>query len=136
MDAEGFKKKTKDFALRIIRLVQSLPRNRVCDAIGGQLVRSGTSPAANYRAACRARSRAEFVAKMGTVEEEADETMLWLELLVESGIMQRPLLEPLIQEANEIVAMSVSSKKTVRAAIPPKASPPNRQSSIVNRQSI
>ncbi len=85
MLADEMKKRTKAFALRVVRLVEVLPATRTADVIGKQLLRCGTSVGANYRAACRARSQADFISKMGIVEEEADETIYWIELLVESG---------------------------------------------------
>ena len=114
MNADDFKQRTKEFALRIIRLVESLPNTRTANTIGNQLVRCGTSVGANYRAACRARSEADFIAKMGIVEEEADESMFWMELLIEAGVTKKELLDNLLQEANEIVAMTVSSINTAR----------------------
>ena len=115
LDKVEFKQRTKVFALRVIRLVESLPRTRTANTIGNQLIRCGTSVGANYRAACRgARSNAEFIAKMGIVEEEADESMFWMELLMETGIVKKELLESLFKEANEIVAMVVSSIKSSR----------------------
>lgn len=112
---QNLQQRTKKFALRIIRLCQALPDDFVSRRIGDQLVRSGMSVGANYRAACRARSSAEFVAKMGIVEEEADETIYWMELLIESGIMKDTELTSLMKEANEIVAMIVASIKTARS---------------------
>jgi len=106
--------RTKAFALRVVRLVDRLPSGRSSDVIGKQLLRCATSVGANYRAACRARSSAEFCAKLGIVEEEADESVYWLELLVESGQVRGDLLQNLLQEANEIVAMVVSSIRTAR----------------------
>src|SRR5436190_6540226 len=112
--AEEFRKRTKQFALRILRLVSTLPNTMPGRHIGSQLLRAGTSVGANYRAACRARSRAEFCAKLGIVEEEADETVYWLELLVEVGIVRAELLAGLIREANELVAIIVASIRTSR----------------------
>jgi four helix bundle protein len=106
--------RTKAFALRIVRLCDALPRSRSCDVIGRQLLRSGTSIGANYRAACRSRSAAEFLAKLGIVEEEADETVYWIELLMESGAVRPELLTDLRAEAGEIVAMVVASIRTAR----------------------
>ena len=106
--------RTKAFALRVVRLVDRLPSGRSSDVIGKQLLRCATSVGANYRAACRARSTSEFCAKLGIVEEEADESVYWLELLVESGQVRGDLLQNLLQEANEIVAMVVSSIRTAR----------------------
>ena len=87
MNREDIKKRTKGFALRVVRLVETLPKSRTSEVIGKQLLRSGTSVGANYRAACRAKSPADFISKMGTVEEEADESMYWMELLVEAEIV-------------------------------------------------
>lgn len=105
---------TKSFALRVIRMVEALPKGRTSEVIGRQLVRSGTSVGANYRAACRAKSPADFISKMGTVEEETDESIFWMELIMESGLMQERLLKDLMREAGEILAIIVSSIKTVR----------------------
>src|SRR5919106_926064 len=102
MDPEDLKKRTKQFALRILKLVAALPNNLQGRTVGGQLVRAGTSVGANYRAACRGRSRAEFVAKLGIVEEEADESAFWLELIIESALLKDSLLQPLLDEANEL----------------------------------
>src|SRR3989344_1481965 len=108
------KARTKKYALDTIRLVQSLPRNQTADILGRQLIRSGTSVAANYRAACRARSRADFLNKMGVVEEEADEVQFWIELLIESGLVKNEKVSNLIKESNELVAITVSSIRTAR----------------------
>ena len=107
-------RRTKAFAIRIITLVDGLPKTVASRALASQVVRSGTSVAANYRAACRARSQAEFIAKMGIVEEEADETLFWLELLEESQIVPSAKLELIKQEANELIAITVASIKTAR----------------------
>jgi four helix bundle protein len=114
MGYDGLKERTKDFALRIIRLVEALPRSRTAEVIGRQLLRSGTSVGANYRSACRAKSKADFIAKMGIVEEEADESQFWLELLVEAGLINYDQVKALMDEANEIIAIIVSSIKTAR----------------------
>lgn len=106
--------RTKQFALRVMKLVDALPNTRGGDIIGRQLFRSGTSVGANYRAAQRGRSRAEFCAKLGIVEEECDESSYWLELLVESGMVAEELLADLMREANEITAMVVASIRTAR----------------------
>lgn len=108
------KNRTKKFALRIIKLVEALPKTKTGDVVGRQLLRCGTSVAANYRAACRAKSTSDFIAKLGIVEEEGDESMFWLEIIIESGLMQKELIEPLLIEADEIVAIIVSSKKTAK----------------------
>src|SRR3954454_24160553 len=112
---QEFQQRTKQFALRVIRLVDRLPNNkRSGDVIGKQLLRSATSVGANYRSACRARSPAEFLAKMGIVEEEADESAYWMELLIDAEIVKREVLGDLYAEADEIVAMVVASIKTAR----------------------
>jgi four helix bundle protein len=107
-----FKKRTKQFAVRVIRLVESLPQRRTADVIGKQLLRSATSVGANYRAACRGRSPQEFRSKLGIVEEEADESIYWIELLVESELVRHELVAELLREADEILAMVVASIKT------------------------
>ena len=99
----------------MIQVVQSLPQNQVANVLGKQLIRSGTSVGANYRAACRAKSPADMIAKLSIVEEEADETGYWLELLIEAGLMSKTTLANLIQEADEITAMTVASIRTLRA---------------------
>ena len=108
------KKRTKAFALRILKLVDALPKTRAGRALASQIVRSGTSVAANYRAACRARSTADFIAKMGIVEEEADETLFWLELLEESGLVPAAKLTAIKREVDELIAITVASIKTAR----------------------
>jgi four helix bundle protein len=108
------KKRTKEFAKNIIKLCRRLPDNREGKLIGNQIFRSGTSVAANYRAACRARSRAEFISKLSIVEEEADETLFWLELIKEMEILDNALLDSLMKEDDEIIAIIVSSIKTSR----------------------
>src|SRR5438270_13990549 len=108
------KKRTKAFALRTLKLVGALPTTTAGCALASQIVRSGTSVAANYRAACRAKSTADFIAKMGIVEEEADETLFWLELLDESKLVPAAKLTAIKQEANELIAITVTSIKTAR----------------------
>lgn len=111
----GFRElRTKDFAKNIIRLCRILPKDREGMLIGNQIFRSGTSVAANYRAACKAKSTADFVAKLAIVEEEADETLFWLEILGEMQIVDERQMEPLMKENNEIIAIIVSSIKTAR----------------------
>jgi four helix bundle protein len=114
MTQRDLKQRTKEFALRVIRLTEALPKGRTADVIGRQLLRSGTSVAANYRAACRAKSTADFISKMGTVEEEADESLFWMEMLVEANLMSKDRLTPLMQEADELVAITVTSINTAR----------------------
>ena len=114
MDREEMKKRTKEFAKNIIKLCRIFPNNMERRLIGNQIFRSGTSTAANYRAACRARSTADFISKLSIVEEEADETLFWLELIKEMGIVDETLLNSLMQENDEIIAIIVSSIKTAR----------------------
>ena len=114
--ADELRKRTRAFALEVVRLVESLPNTRTASVLGTQLLRCGTSVGANYRASCRARARAEFVAKMGIVEEEADEAIYWMELLVESGVLPQTKAQELLDEANQILAMVVSSINTAKRA--------------------
>jgi four helix bundle protein len=106
------KARTKKFALRVMKLVDALPRTIQGRAIASQIIRSATSVAANYRAACRARSRAEFIAKIGVVEEEADETAFWLELIIDSALLTQARIRPLLAEAGELVAIMAASRKS------------------------
>ena len=108
--SEELKKRTKQFAIRIIKLFRSLPRTEEARVIGKQMLRSGTSVAANYRAVCRARSKAEFIAKVGVVVEESDETVLWLELLVDTQIVSASRMTKLLAEANELLAIFAASQ--------------------------
>jgi four helix bundle protein len=121
--------RTKQFALRKMKLVGALPKTVQGRAIASQLMRSGTSVAADYRAACRSRSRAEFIAKLGTVEEEADETAFWLELIIKGSLLTAAQIQPLLTEAGEIVAITAASKKTASAALA-KSQIANRKSQI------
>ena len=107
--------RTRGFALHIVRLCQALPNGKVADVLDKQLLRSGTSVGANYRAACRGRSRAEFVAKLGIVEEELDECLYWMDLICEAKLIDLPRLDPLMTEASELLAMTVASIRTARA---------------------
>jgi four helix bundle protein len=111
---EQLRDRTKKFALRIIRLYRSLPYKTDTQVLGKQLLRCGTSVAANYRAVCQGRSKAEFVAKMGVVVEEADEAILWLELMTESGIVSLGKTEALLKEAHEQTAIFAASQRTAR----------------------
>jgi four helix bundle protein len=108
------KQRTKKFGIRIVKVVEKLPPKRTVQTLGHQLLRSGTSVGAKYRAACRARSNAEFRAKLGICEEEADESIYWLELIIELGYIRPKLLDDLIAEANAILAIVVASIKTSR----------------------
>lgn len=112
MDKRELLRRTKMFALRTLRLVDHLPRTMSGRAIGNQLVRSATSVGANYRAACRSRSRAEFAAKLGVVAEEADESVYWLELITEGKLLPDPKVSDLLKEANELTAIFTSARRT------------------------
>jgi four helix bundle protein len=117
MNPIELKQRTKNFALRIIKLSRTISKADVAGrAVANQIIRSGTSVAANYRATCRARSKAEFIAKIGTVEEESDETALWLESFGESGIIPTRKLSALLQEANDLTAIMAASRKTAARA--------------------
>jgi four helix bundle protein len=128
MDQQEMKKRTKEFALRIMKLVGALPQSIEGKAIGNQLVRSGTSVGANYRASCRGRSRAEFIAKLGLVEEEADESAFWLEIIIEGNLLKKHQAESLLKEANELVAIIAASRKSA------KGLSSNPKSAIENRK--
>ena len=112
MNQEEMKQRTKFFALGIIQLVESLPKNRTTTVLGGQLLRSGTSVGSNYRSACRAKSLADFISKMSIVEEEVDESLYWMELLIEAGIEISVKMGALMKEAGELLAITVASIKT------------------------
>jgi four helix bundle protein len=114
MDSRELSDRTKQLALRIIRLVGQLPKDRICDVIGRQLLRSGTSVGANYREAVRVTSRKHFASTLAIALREADETLYWLELLVESGLVKREMLKDLIGECNQLVAIFAASVKTAR----------------------
>ena len=115
----NLKKRTKAFALAAVQLVEDLPRSRTADVIGKQLLRAGTSVGANYRSACRARSRKEFIAKLGIVLEEADESAFWLELVSDRRLLSLARVAPLQDEANQLVAITVTSINTARKARAP-----------------
>jgi four helix bundle protein len=116
MTPRDMKKRTKGYALAIIKLVQSLPNTPTARVIGNQLLKCGTSVGANYRASCRAKSQADFIAKMGIVEEEADESIYWMELLVDSGTVPSSAVAELCDEGDQIVAMVLSSINTARGS--------------------
>lgn len=113
---EQLPERSKAFALRVIRLFRTLPFRTDTQVLGKQLLRCGTSVAANYRAACRSRSKAEFIARIGVVAEEADEAVLWLELLTESGILSADKTESLLTEARELAAIFTASQHTAKSA--------------------
>jgi four helix bundle protein len=114
MNQQLFKRRTQDYALRIIRLATALPNHAPCRVVGGQLLRAGTSVGANYRAACRAKSRADFISKMGTVEEECDESLYWMEILIRAEFLSEKRAASLMQEGHELLALTVSSINTAR----------------------
>jgi four helix bundle protein len=111
------RRRTKEFALRIIKLFRALPKSEEARILGRQVLRSGTAVAANYRSACRARSRADFISKIGITVEEADETAFWLELIADAGIIKRSKLESLLAEANSLVRIFQASRKTAQSQI-------------------
>ena len=137
MNPDDLKKRTKQFALRILKLVAALPNTVAGRAIGNQLVRAGTAVPANYRAACRGRSKAEFIAKLGTVEEEADESAFWMELIIEGELLKRKAVESLLTEADELTKIMASSRISAsRSLKQSKSIKGNRNSTLIsNRQS-
>ena len=114
MTKEELKIRTKHFAIMVIKLIEDLPGTKAGHTIGNQIIRSGTSVAANYRAACRARSNADFISKITIVEEECDETLFWLELIVEADLLKEEKLHVIIKEADELTAIFTASGKTAR----------------------
>jgi four helix bundle protein len=114
MDPDELKVRTKKFALNVMELTEKLPHTRSGDVLGRQLLRSATSVGANYRAACRARSRADFISKVSIVEEESDESLYWLELIAESHLLSLKEVDPLVKEANQLTAMLTASARTAR----------------------
>ena len=114
MTEEELKKRTKQFVLRVIRLTEALPHTRTGEVLGRQLLRSGTSVGANYRAACRGRSRADFISKIGVVEEEADESQYWLELILEAGLLPSQQVSELTREASELTAIFTATGRSAK----------------------
>ena len=114
MDNCELKRRTKKFGLEVIKVVEGLPKDPTSNVLGRQLLRAGTSVGANYRSVCRAKSAADFISKFGTVEEEADESGYWLEMLVDAGKLKSALANPLIQESGELTAIAVASINTAR----------------------
>ena len=114
MNREELKARTKAFAVRVVKMTEALPKTRAADIIARQVIRSATSVGANYRAACRGRSHREFTAKIGVVAEEADESLYWLEILVETGLMPAARLEDLIKEVDELTAIFTAASHTAR----------------------
>ena len=135
MTPEEMKTRTKRFGLRIIRAAGALPHTFAARHIGGQLLRAGTSVGANYRAACRSRTQAEFIAKLGIVKEEADESLYWMEVLIEAAIMPEGKLRALMAEGNEILSIVVASMNTARGGTRSPNQPRTRKSAIRNPQS-
>src|SRR5438046_263711 len=121
MNEAEFKRRTKAVGLRVILLCEALPKSRTADVLGRQLIRSGPSIGANYRAACRGLSRRDVIAKLGDVEEEADETLYWMEMLIEAGIVSPRKLQPLMKELDEILRMTVASIRTLKKSNPKSA---------------
>ena len=117
MDPEEFKARTKQVGLRVIKLINALPSSKAANVIGNQLLRSGTSVGANYRSACRARSKPDFISKASIAIEEADESLYWIEMLVEAEIMSENKLASLKKEIDEIVAILTASVKTARTSL-------------------
>jgi len=115
MTPDELKKRLRTFALRCIKLADSFPKNAAGQVISRQLIKSSTSAAANYRAACAARSHADFVNKLGVVEEEADESTFWIDFAADAGMTRRDLVDDLLQEGNELVAIIVASEKTAKS---------------------
>jgi four helix bundle protein len=116
MTRDEMKLRTKNFANRVVKLCSSLPNNWVAQTLGKQLLRSGTSVGANYRAVCRAKSTADFINKLRIVEEECDEALFWMELLVDNNLVKRSRLQSLMAESNEVLAIVVASSKTARSS--------------------
>ena len=129
MTSDELKQRTKTFALRVIRLVENLPNNMTGKVLGNQLIRSATSVGANYRAACRSRSKQEFVSRIKVVEEEADESLFWLELIMEKNIFKLEKINGLIKEADELTAIFTSTNKTAKVNFL------NQRSKIKNQKS-
>jgi four helix bundle protein len=127
MDAQELKRRTKKFGLDVIKLVEMLPPTQTGKVIGNQLLRSALSVGANYRSACRGRSKADFISKVGITIEEADESQHWLEMLSEAGLVSSGKLKPLMQESNELVAILTASVKTARA---------NLTRPVINRKEV
>ena len=129
---EDLRQRTKEFALRVIKLFRGPPKTEDARVLGKQVLRSGTAVAANYRSACRARSRADFISKIDITVEEADETAFWLELLIDAGIVRKDKLERLLQEANELVRIFQASRTTAKL----RWANSNHKSPIANHQSV
>ncbi|OGO29550.1 MAG: four helix bundle protein [Chloroflexi bacterium RBG_16_54_18] len=121
MDAEELKKRTKSFGIRVIKLVEALPNSNTARIIGNQLLRSGTSIGANYHSALRARSKTDFISKIGIVIEETDESLYWMEILAEINLVSKERLSELMQEANELTSIFITTVKSTRENMTRKA---------------
>ncbi len=132
MNADDLRDRTKQFAIRVLKLVAALPNTLSGRTVAGQLARSGTSVGSNYRAACRGRSKAEFISKLGIVEEEADESAFWMEVIIEVGLLKKQAVDPLLNEANELAKIMASSRISASATLKRSL---NRQLAIGNRKS-
>jgi four helix bundle protein len=113
---EELRNRTRQFAVRVVRLFRALPKAQEARVIGNQLLRSATSVAANYRAVCRSRTKAEFIAKVGIVVEETDETVFWLEFLIDTGVVRQERLDGLLAEANELLAIFAAAQRTAKTS--------------------
>jgi four helix bundle protein len=136
MDAGELRQRTKKFGLNIIKLVDSLPSTQTGRVIGNQLLLSALSVGANYRAACRARSKADFISKVGISIEETDESQHWLEMLGEAGLLPLDKLKPLVKEADELTAILTASAKTARENLKPNSQGYQGKGSTHNHQSL
>ena len=135
MTPEELQRRFKQYALRVIKLVASFPKGMARQVVGYQLIKAATSAAANYRAACIARSRADFVHKLGIVEEEAEESTFWIDFAADAALTKRQVIESLLKEGCELVAIVVQSRKTAKSGLAPAAQPRRQPPSIGNRQS-
>jgi four helix bundle protein len=133
MTETEMKARTKQFGLRVLKLVDALPTDRAGRIVGDQLGRCGTSVGANYRAACRARSRADFYSKLGIVEEEVDESSYWMEMIIEGGLLKPARVQSLYDEADELLAIVVASRRTIATA-DRSAKPADQKSKIKNQK--
>jgi four helix bundle protein len=120
MDENELKRRTKAFGLQVIKLAGTLPNSRVTNIISNQLVRAATPVGANYRSACRGRSKPDFISKIGIAAEEADESQYWLEILLEANVASKETVIPLMKEANELTAILTATIKTARHTLPAK----------------
>ena len=134
MNQAELKNRTKQFGLDVIRFIQTLPKNETSFVIRRQLLRCATSVGANYRGACRGRSKAEFISKLGTAIEEADESIYWLEMLIDAGMIKAEMASKLIDEANQLVAIFTASYKTASWNNARKTTAASNQKSAISNQ--